>query len=105
VDRFDFTKTFHDDLDAIGTGMMLSCGNPEEGGAGYVAIEIVHGHLGGRPGGFAPGPLGTVHEGSPTPNYMIVPGSGQGDFTGITGTLHLTIEDDVTHRYEQDYEI
>jgi hypothetical protein len=83
VDRFDFTKTFHGDLDAAGTGMMLSSGNPQAGEAGYVAIETVH-----RPGG-----------------YAIVPGSGHGELNGITGIFHLTIEDDGTHRYELDYEI
>ena len=104
IDRFDLTKTFHGDLDASGTGMMLSCGNPQEGEAGYVAIETVHGHLGGRPGGFALSQLGTVHDGSQVLHYVIVPGSGQGELTGITGIFHLTIEDDGTHRYELDYE-
>lgn len=105
VDRFEFTKTFHGDLDASGTGMMLSSGNPQAGEASYVAIETVHGHLGDRPGGFALGQLGMVHEGSQTLHYAIVPGSGYGEFNGITGTFRLTIEDDGTHRYELDYEI
>lgn len=46
-----------------------------------------------------------VHEGSQTLHYAIVPGSGYGEFNGITGTFRLTIEDDGTHRYELDYEI
>ncbi|MBG6213408.1 MULTISPECIES: DUF3224 domain-containing protein [unclassified Cryobacterium] len=34
-----------------------------------------------------------------------MPGSGHGELNGITGTFHLTIEDDGTHRYELDYEV
>lgn len=30
---------------------------------------------------------------------------GRGTLAGITGTLHLTVEDDGTHRYELDYDI
>ncbi len=46
----EFSKTFHDDLEATGTGVMLSCGNPQAGAAGYVAIEAVRGRLGDRRG-------------------------------------------------------
>lgn len=46
VNRYDFTKTFHGDLAGSGAGVMLSCGDPESGAAGYVAIETVRGRLG-----------------------------------------------------------
>lgn len=103
VDRFDFTKTFRGDLAAAGTGMMLACGNPHSGEAGYVAIETVTGDLGGRSGSFALGQLGVMHEGSQTLHYVIVPGSGDGELSGITGIFHLTIDEDGTHRYDIDY--
>ena len=105
VDRFDFTKVFQGDLEATGTGVMLSCGHPETGSAGYVAIESVDGRLGGRPGGFVLGQLGTLQKGSQTLHYEIVPGSGRGDLQGIAGTFHLTIESDGTHRYTLEYEL
>ncbi len=76
VDRFDFAKTFRGDLDATGTGVMLSCGNPQTGTAGYVAIETVDGRLGGRDGGFALQQLGMMQHGSQTLHYEVVPGSG-----------------------------
>jgi hypothetical protein len=53
VDRFDFRKTFYGDLQAEGAGLMLSCGDPQAGTAGYVAIETVGGSLGDQRGGFA----------------------------------------------------
>ncbi len=83
VDRFDFTKTFHGELEATGKGVMLSCGDPQTGSAGYVAIESVDGCLGERAGGFALQQLGMMQRGSPTLHYEVVPGSGR-------GALHLT---------------
>lgn len=105
VGRFDFTKTFAGELDGTGVGLMLSGGDPQAGEAGYVAIETVQGRLGGRDGGFALQQFGTMHAGSQTMHYEVVPGSGTGDLAGIIGTLHLTVEDDGTHRYELEYEV
>lgn len=105
VDRFDFVKTFHGDLEGAGAGVMLSCGNPQTGTAGYVAIETVSGRLIDREGSFALQQFGTLNAGAQTLHYEIVPGSGQAGLTGIGGTLRLTIEDDGTHRYELEYEL
>ena len=104
VNRFDFTKTFHGDLDATGTGVMLSCGDPNTGAAGYVAIETVRGRLGGRLGGFALQQLGMMQHGSQTLHYEVVPGSGHGELEGISGTFRLAVEEDGIHRYELEYE-
>ncbi len=103
--RFDFTKTFRGDLDGTGAGVMLSCGDPQAGAAGYVAIETLRCQLGSRNGGFALQQLGMMHGGSHTIHYEVVPGSGDGELEGIGGTFHLTVEDDGTHRYELEYEI
>jgi hypothetical protein len=105
IGRLDFTKSFHGGLDATGIGVMLSAGNPQAGEAGYVAIETVQGTLAGQAGDFALHQFGTAHKGSQNLRYEIVPGSGHDELTGITGTLHLTIDDDGTHRYELDYEV
>lgn len=105
VARFDFTKTFHGEIEGTGSGLMLSCGDPQTGEAGYVAIETVRGRLGSRDGGFALQQLGTMHDGSQTMHYEVVPGSGHGELEGIGGTLHLIVEDDGTHRYELEYEL
>jgi len=64
VGRLDFTKTLYGGLDAIGRGLMLSCGDPRAGEAGYVAIETVEGRIGEREGSFALQQFGTMHGGS-----------------------------------------
>ncbi len=105
VSRFDFTKTFHGGLDGTGFGVMLSGGDPQAGAAGYVAIETFDGRLDQRSGGFALQQFGTMHDGSHTLHYAVVPGSGHGELEGMTGTFNLTVDDAGTHRYELEYEV
>lgn len=103
VSRFTFTKRFHGDVDGDGVGVMLSCGDPQAGDAGYVAIETVRGRIDDRQGGFALQQLGAMQGGSPTLHYQVVPGSGTGGLAGIVGSLRLTVDVDGTHRYELDF--
>ncbi|MEO7349037.1 MAG: DUF3224 domain-containing protein [Terrimesophilobacter sp.] len=105
VDRLDFTRTFRGDLDATGTGLILSAGNPQAGEAGYIAIELVRGRLGGFAGDFALQQFGTMHGGTHTVRYDIMPGTGHGALAGISGTLNLTVEADGSQRYELNYEL
>jgi hypothetical protein len=105
VRRLDFTKRFHGELDAVGAGVLLSGGDPGTGEAGYVAIETVTGRLDDRRGGFALQQLGMMHAGTQTLQYQVVPGSGSDALEGITGTFHLTVEDDGTHRYDLEYQL
>jgi Protein of unknown function (DUF3224) len=105
VNRFDFRKTFYGDLQAEGAGLMLSCGDPQTGTAGYVAIETVQGSLGDRRGGFALQQIGMMRAGEQTLQYVVVPGSGDGALEGIAGTFHLTVEGNGTHRYELEYDL
>jgi Protein of unknown function (DUF3224) len=105
IGRFELSKTFHGDLQGTGTGVMLSAGDPQGGAAGYVAMETVHGRLGEQEGSFALQQFGSMHDGSQTLHYEVVPGSGTGRLTGITGTLHLDINEDGTHHYELHYEL
>jgi hypothetical protein len=105
VARLELSKTFQGDLCGTGTGLMLSAGDPAAGAAGYVAIETVNGRLGEQEGSFALQQFGSMHDGSQTLYYEVVPGSGTGSLTGITGTLHLDIDEDGTHRYELHYDL
>lgn len=105
VDRFEISKTFHGDLQGAGTGVMLSGGDPQAGAAGYVAMETVGGRLAERQGSFALQQFGLMRSGSQTLHYEIVPGSGTGQLSGITGTLHLDIDEDGTHRYALEYDL
>ena len=105
VKRIGFSKAFHGDLVGTGFGVMLTCGDPQSGEAGYVAIETFHGRLGEREGRFALQQFATMHAGSQTLHYEVVPGSGEADLDGISGVFHLTVDTDGTHRYELVYEL
>jgi hypothetical protein len=85
-------KTFHGGLEATTVGEMYSAGDPAKGSAGYVAIERVTGSLNGRTGTFAIIHMATMQPGVPPQMAItIVPGSGTGELTGITGTFTITI--------------
>jgi len=47
IGRFTINKTIHGDLEATTAGEMFTGGDPKQGAAGYVAIEVVTGTLGG----------------------------------------------------------
>jgi hypothetical protein len=104
IGRFDLAKTWSDDLTGTGHGLMLSAGDPVQGSAGYVALEVVEGSLHGRSGSFAFQQLGVMHAGDQDLHYLVVPGSGAGELTGITGNLDLTV-DDRGHSYELTYSL
>lgn len=97
-------KTWAGDIEADGHGLMLSGGDAASGTAGYVAMEVVEGRVGDRSGSFALQQFGTMHNGEPHLVYEIVPGSGTGELAGISGTVHLTIEDGA-HHYALHYDL
>ena len=105
VERFALSKTFHGGIEGTGEGVMLSSGDLKSGNAGYVAIETVRGRLGEQEGSFALQQFGSMHDGSQTLHYEVVPGSGTGQLTGITGTLYLDIDEDGTHRFKLHYDL
>jgi hypothetical protein len=102
IGRFDLEKTWSGDLAGTGHGQMLSAGDPAQGSAGYVALEVVDGTLHGSHGSFAFQQLGVMRGGEQELRYDVVPGSGTGDLAGISGTLALTL-DDRGHTYELTY--
>jgi hypothetical protein len=95
-------KTWSGDLEGIGHGVMISGGDPTLGSAGYVAMEVVEGSLGGRRGSLAFLQLGVLIDGEHELVYRVVPGSGTEELAGITGTLEIV---DGTHRYLLDYDL
>ncbi|WP_344771727.1 DUF3224 domain-containing protein [Nocardioides panacisoli] len=72
----------------------------------YLAMESFEGALDGRAGAF-----NFAHSATTTgsdridPFFTIVPASGTGDLSGITGSGGLVVEDDGTHRIWFDYEL
>ena len=99
--RLSIDKQFHGDLEATSQGQMLTAGTEIEGSAGYVAIERVRGTLHGRRGTFALQHSGTMARGAPSLTIRVVPDSGTGELTGLSGSMSITI---VEGRHSYDFE-
>jgi hypothetical protein len=100
--RMSIDKQFHGDLEASSQGEMLSAMTVVNGSAGYVAIERVSGTLHGRRGSFVLQHNATMTRGEPSLNIVVVPDSGTGELTGLSGTMKIVIADG-KHSYEFDY--
>ena len=94
-------KTFHGGIEATAEGEMLGLMGPDRSGA-YVALERVRGTVDGRAGTFALVHRGIMDKGAQELLITVVPGSGTGELTGLTGVFHLTIEGG-EHRYDLEY--
>jgi len=102
--RYTVDKQFHGELEATSKGQMLTAGTAVKGSAGYVAIEKVTGTLRGRSGSFVLQHLGTMTQGAPQLSVTVVPDSGTGELTGLTGRMNIIIADG-KHSYEFEYTI
>ena len=100
--RMSLRKQFRGDLDGSSTGEMLSAGTAVKNSAGYVAIERVTGTLHGHAGSFTLQHSGTMTRGEPRLTIHVVPDSGTGQLTGLSGTMTIKIEAGA-HSYEMDY--
>jgi hypothetical protein len=101
ISRMSLDKHFHGDLEGTSKGQMLTTGIVK-GSGGYVAMERVSGTLKGHGGTFALQQTGTMTQGAPQMNAIVVPDSGTGQLTGLAGTLTIKI-DNGKHSYEFDY--
>ena len=88
LSRYSIDKELHGDLEATSKGEMISGGDPKAGEAGYVAIEVISGALGGRHGSFALQHLATMDQSGQRMSVVVVPGSGTGDFKRHRGDVH-----------------
>jgi len=102
--RLAIEKEFEGELDATSTGEMLSASTSVEGSAGYVAIEQVTGNLSGRKGSFVLQHFGTMNRGSDRLVLEVVPDSGSGGLSGLSGKMAIRIEGG-QHYYEFEYEL
>lgn len=89
--RQQLDKTFHGDLSAHSLGEMLAAMTEVKGSAGYVAIERVTGTLLGKKGSFALMHTGVMDRGTPQLVVQVVPDSGTGELTGLTGKMGIQI--------------
>ena len=100
--RFSIDKQIHGDLEASSKGEMFSGGDPKQGAAGYVAIEVVTGTLAGKHGSFALQHTATMDKSGLKMTVGVVPGSGTGELKGIAGTFTINIENG-QHSYDLEY--
>jgi hypothetical protein len=100
--RHSAKKTLHGDLEGTSEGEMMSV-TSEDGSGAYAAIERVTGTLHGRKGSFALVHSGTMRRGGEFDMIIrVVPESGTGELTGLTGTMQIVIEGR-DHSYHFDY--
>lgn len=100
--RMDLDKRYHGDLEATATGTMLTAMGSGQGNGVYVAVERVTGTLAGRAGSFALAHKGVMDGGKQSLEIFVVPASGTGALTGMTGRLDIVIKDG-GHFYTLDY--
>ena len=102
--RRSIDKQFHGALEATSIGEMLSAGTSVKGSVGYVAIERVSGKLDNKKGTFVFQHFATMNRGEPILMIVIVPDSGTGELTGLTGKMSIEIKDG-KHFYDFEYSI
>jgi hypothetical protein len=102
--RMSIDKKFTGELSASSKGEMLSAMTSVKGSAGYVAIEQVSGTLSGRKGSFVLQHFGTMNRGEDRLILEVVPDSGTGELSGLTGKMSINIEGG-QHFYEFEYEL
>jgi hypothetical protein len=103
--RMSIDKILHGDLEGTSKGEMLTAMSADVKDSGvYVAVERVTGTLHGRKGSFALHHTGIMDRGQQNLTVTIVPDSGTGELTGISGTMKIII-DGKKHFYEFDYRI
>ena len=104
IGRMLLDKQFHGALEATSKGQMLAVMTTVKDSAGYVAMEHVVGTLEGRRGTFALQHSGTMNRGKQSLDLHVVPDSGTGDLTGLTGTMAIIMTGG-KHEYDFEYSI
>ena len=102
--RLFLDKQFQGDLKATSKGQMMAAGTAVEGSGAYVALELVNGSLNGKQGSFILQHKGTMRQGEYSLSVTVVPDSGTGELTGITGDMKIIIEGG-KHSYEFEYSL
>jgi len=99
-------KRFEGDVDGRSATLFTSAFDQATGVGSYVAMESFEGAIAGREGSF-----NFVHSATTSGSdrsaefFLVVPGSGTGGLTGITGTGGLGVDADGTHRIWLDFEV
>lgn len=97
-------KEFSGGMVGTSEAQMVAVYTGTPGSAGYVAIEHFSGSVEGRSGSLVLQHSGIMAKGEAELIVRIVPDSGIGGLTGISGTLEIDNSDGV-HSYVLDYEL
>lgn len=99
-------KRFEGDVSGRATTLFTSAFDDSTGAGTYVAMESFDGTVHDRAGTFNFAHSKTTLGDSPRDEFfVIVPGSGAKDLTGITGTGGIRVDADGTHHIWFDYEL
>ena len=96
-------KTFSGDMTGASEAQMLAAFTATPGSAGYVAIERFTGSVNGKSGSFVLQHNGVMSRGDAQLTVTVVPDSGTGELSGISGTMEID-NDEGRHSYVLDYE-
>ena len=103
LNRNTVRKEFSGDMVGTSEAQMIAAFTGTPGSAGYVAIEYFTGSVDGKLGSFVLQHSGLMNRGDAQLAVTIVPDSGAGELTGISGTLEID-NDDGQHSYVLHYE-
>jgi hypothetical protein len=99
------TKTFTGEIAGRSATLFTAAYDPATGTGTYVAMESFEGSVAGREGAFNfAHSATTLGEGRDAEFFVIVPGSGTGELTGITGAGGMSVAGDGTHSIWLEYE-
>lgn len=101
--RVQISRTFSGDLEGESAAELLI--SKSEGGGGYVGHDRISGTLGGKAGGFVFQHTGLMGPEGVTNTGTIVPGTGSGELTGITGDGTMLADEDGNHTLTLEYEL
>jgi hypothetical protein len=102
--RLSIDKEFHGDLTGTSKGEMLAIRTATPTSAGYVAMETVTGTVQGRSGTFSLQHTGSMNRAVPSLSVTVVPDSGTGELTGLSGSMQILVEGK-EHKYSFEYSI
>ncbi len=103
--RMSMDKVFQGDFEGVSKGEMITAaGIAVKESAAYSAMERMTGTLQGRKGSFALQHTGVMDRGKPSLTITVVPDSGTGELTGLTGKLDIIIEGKA-HKYVFEYSV
>jgi len=102
--RASVAKQFHGDIEGESTLEYLMVYRAD-GSAAFVGMERVTGRVGGRSGSFVLQHSGTDDGKTTTDNWFVVPGSGTGGLSGLSGEGSFTSDHSEPFRVTFDYEV